>query len=39
MLPKGPAEYASGVWTRSFALGTNVTFDTSNNKGTINESS
>ena len=37
--PKGPAKYASGVWTRSFASGTNVTFDTSKNKGTINWSS
>ena len=33
--PKGPAKYKDGVWTRSFASGTKVTFDTSNNKGTI----
>ena len=33
--PVGPPSYASGVWKRSFASGTEVTFDTSNNKGTI----
>ena len=33
--PKGPAEYNSGVWTRYFASGTEVTFDTTKNKGTI----
>ena len=33
--PKGPAQYNSGVWTRSFASGTEVMFDTKGNKGTI----
>ena len=33
--PKFPALYYSGVWSRSFALGTSVTFDTKTNKGTI----
>ena len=33
--PKGPATYNSGVWTRSFASGTEVTFNTNENKGTI----
>ena len=33
--PKGPAMYKAGVWTRSFASGTEVTFDTKGNKGTI----
>ena len=30
--PKGPAQYNSGVWTRSFASGTEVMFDTKGNK-------
>ena len=34
--PKGPAQYNAGVWTRSFASGTEATFDTKTNKGTIN---
>ena len=29
------ASYVSGVWKRKFALGTEVMFDTSTNKGTI----
>ena len=33
--PKGPAQYNTGVWTRSFASGTEVTFDTKRNKATI----
>ena len=33
--PKGPAQHNSGVWTRSFASGTEVMFDTKGNKGTI----
>ena len=33
--PKGPAVYSSGVWSRSFASGTEVTFDTKGNKGII----
>ena len=33
--PKGPAKYKAGVWTRSFASGTDVMFDTKTNKGTI----
>ena len=33
--PKGPAQYTAGVWTRSFASGTEVMFDTKANKGTI----
>ena len=33
--PKGPAQYNAGVWTRSFASGTEVMFDTKGNKGTI----
>ena len=33
--PKGPAQYKAGVWTRSFASGTDVMFDTKTNKGTI----
>ena len=33
--PVGPPSYVSGVWKCSFASGTEVMFDTSNNKGTI----
>ena len=33
--PKGPAKYKAGIWTRSFASGTDVMFDTKTNKGTI----
>lgn len=33
--PLGIAKYDSGVWTRSFASGTKVTFDTKTNKGEI----
>ena len=33
--PLGPATYTGRVWKRQFASGTKVTFDTSNNKGTI----
>ena len=33
--PMGPAEYNSGMWTRVFASGTQATFDTKTNKGTI----
>ncbi len=33
--PLGPAVKKDGVYTRSFKSGTNVTFDTSNNTGTI----
>ena len=33
--PVSPPSYVSGMWKRSFASGTVVTFDTSNNKGTI----
>ena len=33
--PNGPAKYSNGVWTRAFASGTEVTFDTKTNKGTI----
>ena len=33
--PKGLAQYNSGVWTRSFASGTEVTFDTTTSKGKI----
>ena len=33
--PKGPAKYKAGIWTRSFASGTNVMFDTKTNKGII----
>ena len=33
--PKGPAQYNNGVWTRSFASGTEVTFNTKGNKGSI----
>ena len=34
--PKGPAEFSSsGMWSRAFALGTNVTFDATADKGTI----
>ncbi len=33
--PNGPAQYNAGVWTRSFASGTEVMFDTKKNKGTI----
>ena len=33
--PKGPDQYNSGVWTRSFASGTEVMFDTNQNKGSI----
>ena len=33
--PKGPAQYNAGVWTRSFASGTEVMFDTKTNKGTV----
>ena len=33
--PLGPAGYKSGVWKREFAKGTQVTFDTATNKGTI----
>ena len=31
--PKGPAEYNSGVWTRSFMSGTVVTFDIKGKRG------
>ena len=34
-VPKGPANYTNGVWTRSFASGTEVTFNTKGNKGAI----
>ena len=34
--PKDPAQYNGGVWTRSFASGTKVMFDTKRNKGIIN---
>ena len=36
--PKGPVQYRSNagiIWTRSFASGTEVTFDTKRKKGTI----
>jgi hypothetical protein len=33
--PKGPAQYNAGVWTRSFASGTEATFDTKAKRGTI----
>ena len=33
--PKGPAQYNAGVWIRSFISGTEATFDTRANKGTI----
>ena len=35
--PSAPGAYdpATGVWTRSFASGTRVTFDTATNKGAI----
>ena len=33
--PNSSAKYRDGVWTRSFASGTEVTFDTKENKGTI----
>lgn len=33
--PTGPAKYEDHVWTRSFASGTKVTFDTKSNKGSI----
>ena len=33
--PKGLAQYKDGVWTRSFAFGTMVSFDTKTNKGTV----
>lgn len=33
--PRGVAKYHTGVWTRSFASGTDVLFDTNTNKGTI----
>ena len=35
-VPKFPALYNDGVWTRAFALGTTASFDTKTNKGTIN---
>lgn len=34
-MPKGPAVYTNGVWTRSFASGTEVSFDCKGNKGSI----
>ena len=33
--PTGPAKYEAGVWTRSFASGTEVMFNTTSDKGTI----
>ena len=33
--PTGPAKYEAGVWARSFASGTEVTFDAKSGKGTI----
>lgn len=33
--PLGDAVLADGVWTRSFAAGTNVTFDTTTETGTV----
>ena len=33
--PVSPPSYVNGVWKRGFASGTEVMFDTSNNKGTI----
>ena len=34
--PTAPAKYEGDVWSRSFASGTKVTFNTKTNKGTIN---
>ncbi len=33
--PMAPAKYEGDVWTRSFAFGTKVMFNTKTNKGTI----
>ena len=34
--PLSSAQYVSGIWSRSFSLGTNVTLDIKTNKGSIN---